>query len=368
MLMRSILVACLSVSPCLQAAEYQVAGISGDSFVIDLDQGKETAGYLASAILRNKVWQNKKDWHQYLRMLHSRSSLKYLVSILQNDQEFTGADSLVSGKPYQYLLSQSALDESSLQYLVKNGSLTNINCHIPAALASNKRFITDAIDKSDNALFHASEDLKNDRELVMMAVSKSAKSLRFASQELRSDREIALAAIKKNGAAAEFISRSLQSEKGFMTEAVKLSPSALRFASTSLRNDRDVVFDSNSLRYASDDLRANRDFVREMLGREGANLKFALDFANDRELVFTAIRQNGMSLEFASTTLQNDRELVLGALTKLGDGLALQFASSQLRDDKQVVLRAVLNDRRSFEFASKRLKKDPQILELVSKK
>ncbi|OLP99122.1 hypothetical protein AK812_SmicGene18349 [Symbiodinium microadriaticum] len=58
-------------------------------------------------------------------------------------------------------------------------------------------------------------------------------------------------------------------------------------------------------------------------------------FSRDREVVMTALNQDGLALRHASEELRNDWYLVAQAVCR--DGEALQFASPELRADGRLV-------------------------------
>lgn len=75
----------------------------------------------------------------------------------------------------------------------------------------------------------------------------------------------------------------------------------------------------------------------------------------DRAVVLDAVRQNGLSLRWASPCLRADAGVVYTAVCS--DGLALQWAAEALRDDERIVSAAVSNCRRARRFASVRAKR-----------
>ncbi len=64
-------------------------------------------------------------------------------------------------------------------------------------------------------------------------------------------------------------------------------------------------------------------------------------FRNDKEVVIEAVKQDGLTLYYASDDLQDDKEVVIEAVKQ--DGEALYLASGRLQDDKEV-----LNTARDF--------------------
>ena len=83
----------------------------------------------------------------------------------------------------------------------------------------------------------------------------------------------------------------------------------------------------------------NRQIVMTAVQQNGLSLQYAsYGLKNDREIVMAAVRQNGLSLRHAFTALKNDREIVMAAVRQ--NGLSLRFASEALQHDKDVVLAA----------------------------
>ena len=68
-----------------------------------------------------------------------------------------------------------------------------------------------------------------------------------------------------------------------------------------------------------------------------------------KELVRTALLQNGGALQFAHERVQNDKDIVLVAVTKCGE--ALQYASTRLQNDEQVVRAAVKQNGIALQYA-----------------
>ena len=82
-------------------------------------------------------------------------------------------------------------------------------------------------------------------------------------------------------------------------------------------------------------------------------------FQHDRDVLFSAVQQDGTSLAYASDELQGDPELVLTAVQQ--EGMALEYASETLRKMKVVVLEAVRKDGCALQFAAKELRASAQV-------
>ena len=134
----------------------------------------------------------------------------------------------------------------------------------------------------------------------------------------------------------------------------RISPRRLSYSSTpEERNDRERVFkacvrDGGQLRYASAALRSDREFILSVLSSaslirsqriwellqhaEGDELR------NDRDLVWAAVDNNFLALQFASARLRADPELVLLAMTE--DPFALNWAGPSLKSDLDFITAA----------------------------
>ena len=87
--------------------------------------------------------------------------------------------------------------------------------------------------------------------------------------------------------------------------------------------------------------------------------RLPLEFTSDREIVKVAVRNSGITLEFADTLLKSDKEVVLMAVRQ--DGSALQFAAASLQADKDIVKAAVETNYTAFGFAVEALKRDRDV-------
>ena len=102
-----------------------------------------------------------------------------------------------------------------------------------------------------------------------------------------------------------------------------------------------VVENGLALQYASETLRNESDVVHAAVASNGLALEYAsATRRNDSETVSVAVEGNGLALEYASATVQADRGVVLTAVAQ--NCLALQFVSESLRKDKDVVLAATV--------------------------
>ena len=77
---------------------------------------------------------------------------------------------------------------------------------------------------------------------------------------------------------------------------------------------------------------------------------------NDYDLVSFIVNKNGLELEFASDKLKNNPEIV--KLACLNNGLALKYASIELRNNPEIINIAISSNNHSFKFVSNDLRND----------
>ena len=96
--------------------------------------------------------------------------------------------------------------------------------------------------------------------------------------------------------------------------------------------------------------------IAEALQSRKAFQKLGLGIRTRRDIAERAVRLCGSSLARVGGVLQNDRAIVLIAVTE--DGMALRYASHALNNDCEVVFTAVASKGLALEFASVRLRGD----------
>ena len=87
-----------------------------------------------------------------------------------------------------------------------------------------------------------------------------------------------------------------------------------------------------------------------------------MEHEKDKAYLLTMVQKRPYTLliDFASTEMKDDKELMLQAVKTVGG--ALEFASDRLKDDYEVVLEAVKNDGWVICYASERLRNEKEIV------
>jgi hypothetical protein len=80
----------------------------------------------------------------------------------------------------------------------------------------------------------------------------------------------------------------------------------------------------------------------------------------DKEVVLSAVKLDGMFLFYASDKLIKNKEIVLAAVRNIG--LAIQYADESFKKDVNICCEAIKQDDSAYEHISDEIKKDPTIL------
>ena len=215
---------------------------------------------------------------------------------------------------------------------------------------------------------------QNNKELVLYAVLKDPNMLKFASEELRDDPEVVVAAVALRGDSAGvqgraedlirssngyYLRKQEQRESSKYQEAVAGDGSGRTLqwgTSPSIQVVRTRVYSSYILLIAvvlhvfyvvaahiTNDVPLHRYRLSPPLPRTASDL-----VRDNRDVVLSAVRQDGTALEFAKFALQSDREVVLAACRQYGK--ALQFASDAIKADGEIVEVAIRQHHASLAF------------------
>lgn len=117
----------------------------------------------------------------------------------------------------------------------------------------------------------------------------------------------------------------------------------------------------HALQHVSTSLQNEKQLVLMAVKQNGFALVHASkSLQNDREVVMAAVQEKGCSLIHASKALQNDKEIVSEAVKK-SHGVALIHASKTLKSDKDFVLTAMTSGY-ALRYVSESLKNDKEIV------
>ena len=122
-----------------------------------------------------------------------------------------------------------------------------------------------------------------------------------------------------------------------------------------------AITNNFSLFNISQDLQNDKDIVIAAVSQSGLILQYTNDIMkNDKDVVLAAIKSSPVSLIYASLNIKNDKDIILIAVSQFG--YLLKYASTNLQNDKDVVLAAVEEHGNSLLYASNILKTDIDVI------
>lgn len=144
-----------------------------------------------------------------------------------------------------------------------------------------------------------------------------------------------------------------------MLYAVSLNGIALQYASEELQdNDMIAVTAVNcnfwAVKHISDRLKANKPLMLSALKRNGELLQYLPHFADDRDFVEVAIKDDGVNIEHASKRLRNNKELALIAIEE--NNFCVRYLSEELRANAEVAIASLSKSAQYKEFFSTEIK------------
>jgi hypothetical protein len=202
-------------------------------------------------------------------------------------------------------------------------------------------------------VFHSKtrQEIRNNRSLLLMAGKLDGSILMFASEELRRDKSLRNACLKYNYEYPPQGPEELRVDNlhvledyGFKT---KYPQSGIHITST------------KSLETIPDDFKSNRSVVLDIVSQNGMLLQYAaLELQNDKELVLAAV-SNSQYLNYAFKKWKDDYDVVCASIKYSGD--TLQYASERLKDDLEIVKLAIKHKKVNLKYGSTRLRNNVEI-------
>lgn len=176
----------------------------------------------------------------------------------------------------------------------------------------SKASVLEAIDRNLLHYFkEANIAIRSDKEVALAAVNKDGNLLRYASAALRRDPEVVLAAVRNKMSAISSVDISLKNNREFIKDAVKIAPSLLftPHIKREFHKDKEIVLtavknDGYLVQYADGSLLTDREIASAAVSNNGNALRFLPAFQNDRDLVLTAVKQSSGAILHASKELQ----------------------------------------------------------------
>jgi len=335
----------------------------------------------------------------YHNLMYADESLRkdreFILKIIKlYPYAFEYADESIKDKELA-LIAEKQADYLNMASLKKNGQGLDL---VDENITDNREFVTEVIKKNPmayrsvsprlkkdkellllafksindygiyNMLMYADDTLKSDKELVLKILKLNSDQYKFIAPELKKDNDFILSIIKKTGKGLEYATKEQRSDKSLIIEALKLNTWAFSEADNSLKRDRAFILDevakvdyTNFIFSIDKSLLKDKSFVYELFKRN-----FFVEnspFYSDKALILKLINDtNGsVSLSYIDKNLFKDESFMLTAIKKAGQGL--KYATKEQQNDKALVLKAISHENfDDSEFVGKSLLKDREFI------
>eukprot|EP01080_Neovahlkampfia_damariscottae_P009253 gene9253-1340_t len=255
---------------------------------------------------------------------------------------------------------------------------------LPEEYKSNEEIIIEGIKQHVKSLYFVSLKLKNDPNFMLRAFDINQSSIEYISDILKDSKDFFSKVLQKNGKMLKYSSKNLKNQKdlvllafeNYFNDLSKLHDdvNVLQDVGMNLKNDSDVVLKAlkmgNLLKYASKEFQSKMEFVRTSIETNPKNLQFASsEIRNNKNLVLYSFghyhsKQNNL-LEFVDDSLLNDEELLIEA-AKAGHSLQFKVPDS-LKNNKELMTAFVTSSGKNLEFVSSELKNDQDFVNISIK-
>jgi len=264
---------------------------------------------------------------------------------------------------------------------------------------NDKDIVLAAVQQNGLSLKYASDKLGEDLQVVMAAVQQHAEALQYASEKFKRDWGVVKEALDRG---FKYASDEIRGTLEYVVWAVKIKPDNFAHHSLSKEDQRafiqthpgvaakflwklhkSLLEDVNTMRFL---LHHGADILPHLIPEKEQDIRTALQICGnglrylseryraDPTFVSIAVCQNGLSLQFATPPVQDNKFVVLQAVQT--DARALEFASPVLKDDMDVVIAAMekakkmswpIWRRHPVRYASERLRGDKEVALLAAK-
>lgn len=317
---------------------------------------------------------------QYIKIPLHGASVPEIPEAWRSDREFITEAVKINGDALAQASEELQRDKDL--YLLAVGTCNSYRAlpPIPVEWKSDRKFISEALQKNGSVLEQASAELKSDREILMQVASKNDDTYRGAelSEELKADKEFLLkllsvdgrflfriyegkvmpdevdmdlvrAAISQNYSVVSIFSYQALGDRDFVKQLVNIHGRVLEYVAPRFRDDEELVYDAvvtyRAFEYASNRLKNDEAFLMKILDKNPSCIAYApVKYREDRALMKKLIDVHPYVYRYVKGDLQKDLPLALYALKK--DVNVYAFLRDSFKKNVQVkeVLREVAHD------------------------
>lgn len=191
-------------------------------------------------------------------------------------------------------------------------------------LSKEEKFLMKVVCINGLALKHFDEKYRSVFTIVHAAVKQNGLAIKFTNDKLQNDKKIALDAIKENGLAYSYVHKDIEEDKDLFMETLIQGLISFDLAPKKLKNDVEILYVA---------LRVNclkeKGVFQDRSSEQTEELRKELEGKINKERVFIEALSEGLiSLSEIPKDLKNDFEIMLTAVKN--DGLQLEFIDYKL--------------------------------------
>jgi len=206
-------------------------------------------------------------------------------------------------------------DKESLMTLLKEDGLQFKK--LDEKYRADKELINIVIENNEVAFKYIADELKDDRDYVLSMIKKNGRLLKYVSKVYKKDREIVLAAIDGVAYALDYAHSSLKKDKDVVLRAIKKDPSALEYADESLHADEEILLyviehDVSSFKYASESVIDNENIMLALVKKDPKYLGVEplYRYKNDKAFILKVLEETPRAFNYLSKKMQKDEDVL----------------------------------------------------------
>lgn len=314
-----------------------------------------TAAEVISRLQSSTKMQNKADFVKSA-LQQTGMALEFVNPKFQKDPQMAKLAVENNALALQFVSAQcKGLEQIALTAVKKNGLALQF---VPPEICK-EHILLAAVKQNGQALKYVHVESLNE-DIVLAAVEKDAKTFELVPSRLRTQ-PVALAAVKQRPDLVEILPAGLGDDDEIGAAAVQAharqSRAILGYADVRGFLKNVEVSEPGPGKFTILEEVASMD----VFGESDRGPRF-MESVDNRGAVLEAVKENPDALDYASRRLKADRGIMLEAVKR--DGWALKFApeGASVRADKDVVLAAVGNDGSALQEASPELQQDRAVL------
>ena len=228
------------------------------------------------------------------------------------------------------------------------------------------------------------KNILNDKELFLKLIQRrNGHILKFSSENLKNNKEFMLRAAGLNSYASYNEIMRLKEDMEVVLKSVGLDREAVKYLNQQFKNDKEVAFetlkgDTRVLAYASTQLKNDKEFVLKIINKGISALAYAgKNILNERDTVFYYLKKlekydaiNHGNIDKHHSIFKNiapflldDEEVMSKAVSVFG--ISLQYASKRLKKNKEIIILALKNNPKAHQYIPYKMRKNKDVLKML---